>query len=66
MKQIEVGRNYLRLNLPATKLGLKMHPVIQGLQEYGEMKTIYKNIHDIVGISDLGRVQMFNPFRVWG
>ena len=58
MEQIEAGRNYLRLNLQATKLGLHMHPVSQGLQEYGEMKTIYKNIHDIVGVSEPGRVQM--------
>jgi hypothetical protein len=58
IEQINAGRNYLRLNLQATKLGLHMHPVSQGLQEYEEMQTIYKNIHDMVGASKVGRVQM--------
>ena len=33
--QLEAGRQYVRANLQATKLGLAMHPMSQALQEYG-------------------------------
>lgn len=57
-QQINAGRSYIRLNLQATKLGLHIHPVSQSLQEFDEMKSIYKKVHDIVGVSEPGRVQM--------
>ncbi|MGX9460480.1 Acg family FMN-binding oxidoreductase [Shewanella sp. A14] len=56
--QIDAGRNYIRANLAATALGLRMHPVSQGLQEYAEMQNTYENIHDIVGTTSSERVQM--------
>ncbi|MEL6808924.1 MAG: twin-arginine translocation pathway signal protein [Pseudomonadota bacterium] len=43
--QIAAGRDWLRLNLAATGLGLGMQPLSQGLQEYDEMTDIYKDLH---------------------
>ena len=43
--QIAAGRNWLRLNLTTTKLGLALHPVSQALQEYPEMRDIYAAAH---------------------
>jgi hypothetical protein len=40
IEQINAGRNYLGVNLQATKLGLHMHLVSQGLQEYAGMQSI--------------------------
>lgn len=33
-----------------------MHPVSQGMQEYEEMQSIYRNIPDMVGASNVGRI----------
>ena len=43
--QIEAGRNWLRLNLMTTQLGVSLHPVSQALQEYEEMKPLCQEIH---------------------
>ena len=43
--QIAAGRDWLRLNLAATGLGLGMQPLSQGLQEYPEMADIYSDLH---------------------
>lgn len=57
-RQIEAGRSYLRLNQKATELGLAMHPVSQALQEYPEVSSFYQQLHESLGISAPGRVQM--------
>ena len=46
--QIAIGRQWARLNLRATELGLSLHPVSQALQEYPEMAEQYRNIHDLL------------------
>ena len=60
VEQINAGRAYVRLNLMATKLGLGIHPWSQSLQEYVEMKELYREVHDL--ISDGKRIQML--FRI--
>jgi hypothetical protein len=46
--QISVGRQWARLNLKTTEMGLSLHPVSQALQEYPEMDEQYRNIHDLL------------------
>lgn len=55
--QIAAGRDWMRLNLAATGLGLGMQPLSQGLQEYPEMATIYDDLHTRLA-PDGGTVQM--------
>ncbi len=43
--QIAAGRDWLRLNLATTGLGLGLHPVSQALQEYPEMAGPYAEAH---------------------
>jgi nitroreductase len=56
--QFAAGRCYARMNLLATALGLKMHPVSQSLQEYPEMADQYRRIHEVLGATGNQRVQM--------
>ncbi len=46
--QIKAGREWLRLHLTATQLGLSMQPVSQALQEFPEMETHYTRIHKML------------------
>ncbi len=46
--QIAIGRQWARLNLKTTQMGLSLHPVSQALQEYPEMAEQYRNIHDLL------------------
>ena len=46
--QIVAGRQWLRLNLTTTSLGLALHPVSQALQEYPEMQAQYERAHEIL------------------
>ncbi len=55
--QINAGRQWLRLNLATTGMGLALHPVSQALQEYPEMAGQYDLAHAILA-SDGGTVQM--------
>jgi hypothetical protein len=43
--QIMAGRDWVRLNLAATALGVGVQPLSQALQEYPEMATLYADIH---------------------
>lgn len=56
--QIEAGRQYVRANLHATKLGLAMHPMSQSLQEYAEVAGPYRDVRALLGASGEERVQM--------
>ena len=47
--QINAGRAYLRMNLEATALGLGVHPWSQALQEYPEMRGLYREAHELIG-----------------
>ena len=46
--QILAGRDWLRLNLTTTSLGLALHPVSQCLQEYPEMEAPYARAHQML------------------
>jgi hypothetical protein len=57
--QIEAGRAYVRLNLAGTLLGLAMHPNEQALQEFPEMASNYRAIHQLLAPGQAGgTVQM--------
>ncbi len=43
--QIAAGRDWVRLNLAATAMGLGVQPMSQGLQEFPEMAEIYADLH---------------------
>jgi len=58
--QMLCGRAYVRLQLAATALGLRMHPLSQALQEYPEQVQNYQAIHQLVAGKDSGAtVQMW-------
>jgi hypothetical protein len=46
--QINAGRQWMRLNLKTTALGLSLHPISQVLQEYPEMAENYNRAHDLL------------------
>ncbi len=52
------GRDWLRLNLTATALGLALHPVSQALQEYPEMAAPFAALHQMLGVAAPARLQM--------
>jgi len=58
LSQIEAGRNWVRMNLAAQKMGLGIHPLSQVLQEFPEMREPYQAIHSKLG-ADEGVVHMF-------
>ena len=55
--QIGAGRDWLKLNLAATALGLALRPVSQALQEYPQVARPYREIHALCA-PDGGTVQM--------
>jgi len=58
--QMLCGRAYVRLQLAATALGLRMHPLSQALQEYPEQAQNYQAIHQLLAGKDGGAtVQMW-------
>jgi len=59
--QINAGRDWIRLHLAATGLGLAMQPVSQALQEYPEMESHFAQVHEALAapgetIQMLGRL----------
>ena len=46
--QLNAGRDWLRINLATTALGIGLHPISQALQEYDEMNGHYEKIHKIL------------------
>lgn len=55
--QIGAGRDWVRLNLAATREGLSMQPLSQALQEFPEMRSAYDRVHARLA-PDGGVVQM--------
>ena len=55
--QLAAGRDWLRLNLAATALGLGLHPISQALQEFPEMRASYIEAHALLA-PEGGVVQM--------
>ncbi|MBV1885500.1 MAG: twin-arginine translocation pathway signal protein [Parvibaculaceae bacterium] len=52
LDQINAGREWVRLHLAATGLGLSMQPVSQSLQEYPEMAAHYVQVHEMLAAPD--------------
>ena len=44
--QIRAGQDWVRINLAATAAGLATQPMSQALQEFPEMSTVYRQVHD--------------------
>jgi hypothetical protein len=57
--QICAGRDYVRLNLTATALGVGMQPLSQALQEFPEMKPHYDGMRAALSIAGNDTLQMF-------
>ncbi|MBP7280928.1 MAG: hypothetical protein KBA66_05095 [Leptospiraceae bacterium] len=55
---ILTGMDYARFHLGATKLGLKMHPMSECLQEYSEMESIRLQMEALTGAKGNEKVQM--------
>ncbi len=55
--QLDAGRDWVRLNLAATGLGIGLHPLSQALQEFPEMAALYREAHDQIA-PEGGTVQM--------
>jgi hypothetical protein len=56
--QIRAGRDYVRINLAATGLGVAMQPVSQALQEFKEMAGLYADMHKALGVAHAEGLQM--------
>lgn len=46
--QVQAGRDYIRLQLKATELGLQVHPMSQANQEFEEMRPWYNQLHQML------------------
>jgi len=57
--QIRAGRDHVRMNLTATRLGVDMHPFSQALQEFAEMKPHFDGMRAALGIAPEETLQMF-------
>lgn len=56
--QLMAGRDWLRLNLAATQLGLGFHPMSQCLQEFPEMAKSYADIRTALNVQSDQTVQL--------
>ena len=56
-EQLDIGRQWARLNQQASAMGIGFHPISQALQEYPEMKVPFAQIHTELGVELPGRVQ---------
>lgn len=58
--QIAAGRDYARINLAATAIGISMQPFSQALQEYEEMTELFGQMRERLGIGQSETLQMFS------
>ncbi|MCW8943727.1 MAG: twin-arginine translocation pathway signal protein [Sedimenticola sp.] len=58
LDQVLVGRDYCRINLKTTAMGLAQHPMSQVLQEYDEMILLQNTFKATFGIEASDTVQM--------
>ncbi len=71
--QLNAGRDWLRVNLATTAIGVGIHPISQALQEYGEMKPSFDQIHNLLDargetvqmLGRLGYAQKIPPSPRW-
>jgi hypothetical protein len=64
--ELAAGRDWLRVNLAATGLGLGLHPISQALQEFPEMRAAYLEAHRMLApeggvVQMLGRLGYARP-----
>ncbi|MDP6343809.1 MAG: twin-arginine translocation pathway signal protein [Alphaproteobacteria bacterium] len=57
LDQLNAGRDWLRINLAATRAGVGTQPLSQALQEYPEMRALYDRCHQLLAPNG-GTVQM--------
>jgi len=58
LDQLKVGRDYCRINLKTTAMGLAQHPMSQVLQEYEDMLPLQATFKAQLGIEPADTVQM--------
>ncbi len=58
LEQVKVGREYARLNLTITAMGLAIHPMSQVLQEYDDMQALQGEFKQYFNIPKQDTVQM--------
>lgn len=58
LDQVKVGRDYCRINLKTTAMGLAQHPMSQVLQEYPQMLPLQAKFKKTFGIDEADTVQM--------
>ncbi|MFT5810371.1 MAG: hypothetical protein ACI9KM_001131 [Rubritalea sp.] len=71
--QLNVGRDWLRVNLTTTGLGVGVQPVSQALQEYAEMTETFNEVHRLLNaqgktvqmLGRLGYAEIVPPSPRW-
>jgi hypothetical protein len=58
--QVAAGRDWLRLHLKATELGLSSEPQSAALNDYPEMHEMFVLLHDTLGAHSGRRIQMLS------
>ncbi len=58
LDQVKVGRDYCRLNLQTTMMGLAQHPMSQVLQEYEDMLALQQEFKQVFNIPASDTMQM--------
>ena len=58
LDQVKIGREYCRINLKTTAMGLAQHPMSQVLQEYPDMLPLQAKFKKTFGIAENDTVQM--------
>jgi len=58
LDQVRVGRDYCRMNLQTTMMGLAQHPMSQVLQEYDDMLELQAEFKQAFNIAENETVQM--------
>jgi hypothetical protein len=71
--QLNAGRDWLRVNLTTTGLGVGVQPISQALQEYAEMTETFDKVHRLLNaqgktvqmLGRLGYAEMVPPSPRW-
>jgi hypothetical protein len=58
--QLDAGRDWLRIHLKATELGLSFDPQSPALNDYPEMAQPFQLMHKTLGVAPVRRVQMLS------
>ena len=59
-EQIAAGRDWVRVNLAATGMGLGLHPQSQTLQEFDAMAALHRRARELTGAGEGRTVQMLS------